>query len=266
MRIAFIGAGNMASAMVEGLLMRGRVGARDISAMSGSGRTAAALAEKTGIRVSHTLSDLTGGADAVVIAFKPQHLTAAGPGLAEATAGLLVISVLAGKKLSRLKEAFPKARNIIRSMPNTPGKIGAGITGWCAGGPLAAADRAIADSVLGSLGKTVEIAEDRMDALTGLSGSGPAYVFEFAAALREAGIAAGLAPETSEALAIETLLGAAKLLAQSKKPAEQLRDEVTSPNGTTFAGLKRLSAGDFRGLIRETVLAAKARSQELSQS
>jgi len=98
-----------------------------------------------------------------------------------------------------------------------------------------------------------------------VSGSGPAYVFEFAAALRDAGVAAGLAPETAQTLAVETLLGAARLLAQKNIEPETLRDQVTSPNGTTFAGLQRMAARDFRGLVRETVLAAKARAEELSK-
>jgi pyrroline-5-carboxylate reductase len=104
-----------------------------------------------------------------------------------------------------------------------------------------------------------------MDALTAVSGSGPAYVFEFAAALRDAGVAAGLAPETSNLLAVETLLGAARLLARRAVDPETLRNQVTSPNGTTFAGLKRLEAGGFRALIKETVLAAQTRAKELSQ-
>jgi pyrroline-5-carboxylate reductase len=201
-----------------------------------------------------------------VVAFKPQNLAAADPRLAEATAGRLVVSILAGKRLARLAEVFPRARNLVRCMPNTPGRIGAGITAWCAMRELAPADRAIVATILGALGRMIEVPETQMDAVTGLSGSGPAYVFEFAAALRDAGVAAGLAPDAAESLARETLLGAARLLARENKSSEKLRDEVTSPNGTTFAGLKRLSAGDFRGLIREAVLAAKARSEELSQA
>jgi pyrroline-5-carboxylate reductase len=104
-----------------------------------------------------------------------------------------------------------------------------------------------------------------MDALTAVSGSGPAYVFEFAAALRDAGVAAGLGRTTAERLSVETLLGAARLLARKAIDPETLRDQVTSPNGTTFAGLQRMAAKDFRGLIRETVAAAKARSEELSK-
>ena len=160
---------------------------------------------------------------------------------------------------------FPHARNIIRTMPNTPGQIGAGITGWCSRTPLLGDDRVRVESLLHSLGETVEVPEADMDAITGLSGSGPAYVFEFAAALRDAGVAAGLTQHTSEKLAVETLLGAARLLARKKIDPEILRDQVTSPNGTTYAGLQRMKAGDFRGLIRDTVLAATARSKELSK-
>ena len=188
-----------------------------------------------------------------------------GSGLAGLTAGKLVLSVLAGKKIASLARVFPRARNLVRTMPNTPGQIGAGITGWCVRDPLTAADRATVETLLGALGQSVEVAEPQMDAVTGVSGSGPAYVFEFAAALRDAGVAAGLEPATAQKLAVETLLGAARLLARKNIEPETLRNQVTSPNGTTFAGLQRMAARDFRGLIRETVLAATARSEELSR-
>jgi pyrroline-5-carboxylate reductase len=150
-------------------------------------------------------------------------------------------------------------------MPNTPGQIGAGITGWAARDPLTPDDRAVLTRLLGALGRDLEVPEDDLDAVTGVSGSGPAYVFEFAAALRDAGVTAGLSRASAEQLAVETLLGAARLLAHKGADPEVLRDQVTSPNGTTFAGLQRLKAGDFRGLIRDTVLAATARSRELSR-
>jgi pyrroline-5-carboxylate reductase len=150
-------------------------------------------------------------------------------------------------------------------MPNTPGQIGAGISAWSPLRPLDATDRRIVDTVLGALGQVVEVVEAQLDAVTGLSGSGPAYVFEFAAALRDAGEAAGLPRDTAYRLAVETILGAAKLMAQSKTEPEELRNQVTSPKGTTYEGLKRMEAHDFRALIRETVLAATARSVELSK-
>lgn len=264
-QIAFLGAGNMAAAMVDGLLAGGATSPADLACLSGSQRTAAALAGRTGIRLAPDLPGLLQYADTVVIAFKPQHLATSDPRLPELTSGKLVVSVLAGKRLATLARVFPKARNVVRSMPNTPGQIGAGITGWASRDPLAPADRSVLARLLGALGRDLEVPEHDLDAVTGVSGSGPAYVFEFAAALRDAGIAAGLAPAQAGQLAVETLLGAARLLARRGIDPETLRDQVTSPNGTTFAGLQRLKAGDFRGLIRETVLAATARSRELSR-
>ncbi|MCX6951698.1 MAG: pyrroline-5-carboxylate reductase [Verrucomicrobia bacterium] len=264
-KIAFLGAGNMAAAIAEGLLAKNPTAQADLVCFSGSGKTAAALAAKTGIKQAHSLDELLTGADTLIVAFKPQHLAAADPRLADLTAGRLVVSVLAGKRIATLTKTFPRARNLVRTMPNTPSQIGAGITGWCVRDPLTAADHAIVETILSALGQAVEVAEPQMDALTAVSGSGPAYVFEFAAALRDAGVAAGLPPETSQKLAVETLLGAARLLARKNIEPETLRNQVTSPNGTTFAGLQRMAAGNFRGLIQETVLAAKARSEELSK-
>ena len=263
--IAFLGSGNMATAFAEGLLAKNAVTQSALRCFSASGKSAAALAEKTGILQTRSLVELLAGADTLVVAFKPQHLATADPALANLTDGKLVLSVLAGKKISSLQRVFPQARNIVRTMPNTPGQIGAGITGWCVTAPLSATDRATVETILGALGKAVEVSEAQMDAVTGVSGSGPAYVFEFAAALRDAGVAAGLAPETAQTLAVETLLGAARLLARKNIEPETLRNQVTSPNGTTFAGLQRMAARDFRGLVREAVLAAKARSEELSK-
>jgi pyrroline-5-carboxylate reductase len=264
-KIAFLGSGNMAGAIVDGLLAKHAATPADLVCLGGDDDTAAKLRARTGIAVATTLDDLLRGADALVVAFKPQHLATADPRLAALTAGKLIVSILAGKRIASLARAFPQARNIVRTMPNTPGQIGAGITAWCPRAPLAENDHAIVQTLLGALGAAVEVPEADLDAVTGVSGSGPAYVFEFAAALRDAGLAAGLTRATAEKLSVETLLGAARLLARKQIDPEILRDQVTSPNGTTYAGLQRMKAGDFRGLIRETVLAATARSKELSQ-
>jgi pyrroline-5-carboxylate reductase len=265
MKLAFLGAGRMASAMVEGLLNKGTARAADLACSGGDDDTAKNLSLRTGI-ASHTdLTTLLKDADAVVLACKPQQLASLDARVAALTAGKLVLSILAGKRLPRLAQTFPEARNLVRAMPNTPGQIGAGITGWCALKPLNDADRSLVNTVLGALGKMVEVEEAQLDAVTALSGSGPAYVFEFAAALRDAGEAAGLSRAASYQLAVETILGSAKLMAQSKADAEELRNQVTSPNGTTFAGLQRMEARDFRALIKDTVLAAKIRSEELSK-
>ena len=263
--IAFLGAGNMAGAIVDGLLAKGARSPSDLSCLGGSGATAAALSRRTGIVLAQSRETLLSDADTLVVAFKPQHL-GTGHNLATLTAGVLVISILAGKRLETLARAFPNARNIVRCMPNTPGQIGAGVTGWASLRPLEPADQATLMEILDSLGRSVEVPEAQLDAVTGVSGSGPAYVFEFAAALRDAGIAAGLDPATARMLAVETLLGASRLLARKGADPEVLRDQVTSPNGTTAAGLRRMAERDFRGLIREAVLAAKARAEELSGS
>jgi pyrroline-5-carboxylate reductase len=262
--IAFLGAGNMAAAMVEGLLAKGGSTPQDLICLSGSGATARALSERTKIRLAQSLEELLEGAGTLVVAFKPQHLASADPRLASLTEGKLVVSVLAGKTLHSLSKAFPRARNVVRSMPNTPGQIGAGLTGWCAKAPLGPEDRETIGRLFGALGRSLEIPESQIDALTAISGSGPAYVFEFAAALRDAGIAQGFDPDTAKLLAIETLLGASRLLARSTDEPEVLRNKVTSPNGVTAAGLRRMSDLDFRGMVSATVASARARAVELS--
>jgi pyrroline-5-carboxylate reductase len=255
----------MAAAMVDGLLARAPDERSNLSCFSASGKTAAALAARTGIQQALTLEALLQPADVVVVAFKPQHLATADSRLAELTQGKLVMSVLAGKPLARLSATFPVARNVVRTMPNTPSSIGAGITPYCALTPLSGEDRASVERILAACGQYLELEEKHMNAVTALSGGGPAFLFEFVAALRDAGVAADLPPEISNRLAIQTVLGAAKLLDHRKVDPETLRNQVTSPNGTTLAGLSRMSAGNFRGVMRETILAAQSRAAELSQ-
>jgi pyrroline-5-carboxylate reductase len=254
----------MASAIAVGLLASRAAVPSDLACLSDSGRSAGALAARTGIRHEPNLEALLGNADVLVVGFKPQHLAGADPRLAGLTSGRLVISILAGKRLARLAQVFPGARNLVRIMPNTPAQIGAGMSGWCAAHPLSPTDQAVVFALLDALGQHVETPEGQMDALTAVSGSGPAYVFEFVAALRDAGIAAGLAPDIAARASVQTLLGAACLLADRETDPETLRNQVTSPKGTTSAALQRLSERDFRGIVREAVFAAKTRSEELA--
>ncbi|MGH8020611.1 MAG: pyrroline-5-carboxylate reductase [Opitutaceae bacterium] len=264
-RWAFLGAGAMAGAMVRGLIASGSTTADRIACIGGNDPTAANLARETGVSAAPDFEQLVAGADVLIIACKPQNLAALPASLATITHGLLVISIVAGKRLGTLARLFPEARNLVRVMPNTPGQIGAGVSGWCPSRPLADADRAIVLTLLDALGKNVEVAESELDAVTAVSGSGPAYVFEFAAALREAGIAAGLPAATATLLAQETILGAARLLTLGDTPAEVLRDRVTSPGGTTAAALAVFAKRDFRALVRDAVAAATQRSEELSK-
>lgn len=254
----------MAGAMVHGLIARRVAGPQYINCISGSGRTAEALARSTGIHISPSLAELVQGCDVLIIACKPQQLAALDPSLAELTADKLVVSVLAGKRLATLARVFPRARAVVRVMPNTPSQIGAGISGWCASTVLGEDDRATLLALLHALGKEVEVKEVEMDALTAVAGSGPAYVFEFAAALREAAISAGLAHDVASLLVQETVLGSARLLAHTGASADSLRDRVTSPNGTTAAALKVFGERDFRRMVADAVAAATRRSNELS--
>ena len=264
-KLAFLGSGNLASAIVRGLLEKSIYAPREIACTSKNGITAQKLADTTGILFEPDLPLLLGPVDIVVIAFKPQSLATADPQLAALTVGKLVISLLAGKKVATLARTFPQSRNLVRTMPNTPAAIGAGVTSYCSLHPLSPGDRAVVNAMLGALGFHLEVDESKLDALTALGGSGPAFLFEYVAAMREAGIAAGLAPDIAAAVALETTLGAARLLARAGESPEALRDKVTSPNGTTFAGLQVMESRQFRETIKETILAATRRAGELSK-
>ncbi len=264
--LAFIGAGRMASAMVDGILAAGRIKPSQIIACAGPDLTAEALRDRTGIQVAPTASSAAATADFVILACKPQQLESLDPGLAEACSGKAILSILAGIPIKRLRTAFPKARLLIRAMPNTPGQIRAGITGYATQPEPEPADADWVAHLLGALGEIVPVAESDLDAVTAVSGSGPGYVFEFCAALREAGIAQGLTPDVADRLARATLLGSARLLDHAPSvSAEEQRDRVTSPGGTTEAGLKILSDKGFRQLLRTTVEAAADRSRELGR-
>lgn len=265
-KLAFLGAGNMAGAIIDGLLARSPELRGKIMCLGGSGKSAAALAERTGVKVAKDIDELLDGADVVIVAFKPQQLSTIDARVGRVSGGKLMISVLAGKTLETLIAKFPYARNVVRTMPNTPAAIGEGITPYCSLQPLRPADRAQVEMILSACGQHVEIAEEHMDAATAVSGCGPAFLFEFVAALRDGGIAAKLPAEVATRLAVQTAYGAAKLLAQRKTDPETLRNQVTSPNGATLAGLRRMEAGNFRTVIRDTALAAQARAAELSKA
>lgn len=255
----------MASSIIHGLLEKEHYAPEEIACSGSGGPTAPALAEATGIQYMEDITPALYEAEAIVIACKPQQFPTLSPELAEAARGKLVLSVLAGTTLARLSEKFKNARNVVRTMPNTPGQIGAGVTAFSPLRELSEKDIAIVENALSSLGNFHEVDEVDLDAVTALSGSGPAYVFEFAAALREAGVHCGLDEGLADALAIDTLLGAAMLLADSDQTPEELRNAVTSPGGTTAAALKVFEEGGLRDLVGQALAAAKARSLELAQ-
>jgi pyrroline-5-carboxylate reductase len=263
-RITFIGAGRMATAIVRGLLEKEYYTPEEIACTCGDDPSGPALAKATGIQFFPDVTPALHQTETVILACKPQQFTEINAELAEAASGKLVLSILAGTPLARLSEKFAHARNVVRTMPNTPGQIGAGVTAFAPLRELSEKDVEIVENTLSSLGNFHEVEEEDLDAVTALSGSGPAYVFEFAAALREAGVNCGLDEDLADALAVDTLLGAALLLAESEETPEALRDAVTSPGGTTAAALKVIEEGDLRRLVDQALAAAKARSIELA--
>jgi len=256
----------MASAIIRGLLEKQHYAPAEIACTCGNDSSGADLAAATGIQFCPDITEAAREAEAIVLACKPQQFDQIDAGLIEAASGSLVLSILAGTPLARLSAKFASARNIVRTMPNTPGQIGAGVTAYAPLSALAPDDLTIVENTLGSLGQFHPVEEVDLDAVTAVSGSGPAYVFEFAAALRDAGENAGLSPELAKALAVQTLLGASKLLEASDQTAEELRIAVTSPGGTTAAALNVFEQNDFRVLVDSAVQAAKARSIELGQA
>jgi pyrroline-5-carboxylate reductase len=265
-RILLLGAGKMGGAMLEGWLKGGTLPS-DVTVIDPfpSDRMKALAAE--GLRLSPPV-DSIGQVDCIVLAIKPQMLDAAGETLA-AVAGpeTLLISVLAGKTIANLRARAPRVRAVVRAMPNTPAAVGRGITG-CAASPEVSADqREFTTRLLSAIGRVEWVADEGLiDAVTALSGSGPAYVFHLVEAMADAGTAAGLPPDLAMRLARATVEGAGELLFQdAETSAAQLRQNVTSPAGTTAAALEVLMADDgMRPLLKQAVAAAKRRAGELS--
>lgn len=256
----------MASAIVFGLLARRRYRPEEIICIgSPDDDSAEQLAKKTRIQMAKDPYDLLERARTLVVACKPQQLRELDPAYAQKTKGCLILSILAGTPIVRLREAFPEAHLIARAMPNTPAQVGEGITGLAWEHSPAAPDRDILLPILEATGEVVEVEEDTLHEVTAISGSGPAYVFEFTAALRDAGIKLGLDPKQAQQLALQTVSGAAKLMQETGDDPEALRDRVSSPGGTTLAGLEALTAHGFREAVESCAQAAWQRSKELAE-
>lgn len=263
MNITFLGGGNMAQALIGGLLERG-FPASAIRVVELKPEGCALLERRFGVSASAGLDDAALACDVLVLAVKPQQMREA---LAPARARLgqtLVVSIAAGLTLEVLQRWLGGHRRIVRVMPNTPALIGAGVAGLYADPSVDAVGRDAAGQILGAVGSVVWLDnEAKIDAVTALSGSGPAYVFYFVEALIEGGLSLGLDAQTARNLALDTLLGATKLALASSEDAATLRERVTSKGGTTAAALDVLAAGNFKALIAEALAAANARSEEL---
>lgn len=263
-RIAFLGGGNMAEAIVGGLLaggvsMEGNVVAADVAA-----ERRALLESKYGIGTTADNAAAVRGADVVVLAVKPQQVPEALAAARDAfTDRQLLVSICAGLPTAALEKQVP-ARTV-RAMPNLPALVRRGVTAICAGARATEVDLDLAQQLFAAVGVTVRLPESQMNEVTALSGSGPGYVFAFIEALEEAAVEMGLPPETARTMAIETVRGAAELAAQTGEDPAELRRRVSSKGGTTLAGLAALASGGFAATVAAGMRAARDRAAELAR-
>jgi len=264
-KIAFLGAGNMARALLRGCLERAGL-ARDCLAATDIATTPLLeLGSELGIRTFEENAEAAAWADVIVLAVKPQVLPSVLAEIAPQVKQQLLISIAAGVGTEQIASALAESTRIVRAMPNTPALVGQGATAIAAGSAARSEDMAEAEALFRSVGTVVRVAEGLMDAVTGLSGSGPAYVFIAIEALSDAGVRAGLPRDVATKLAAQTLLGAATLALESGEHPARLKDMVTSPGGTTIAGVAALEAAGYRHALIAAVEAAVARSKELGK-
>ncbi len=263
--IAFIGGGNMARSLIGGLVAQGRA-SRSIRVAEPVDALRDALAKDFGVAVFATAGEAAAGASTVVLAVKPQVMRAVCGELAGvAPADALVVSIAAGITSAQIDRWLGGGRAIVRAMPNTPSLIGQGVTGLFATGAVTPAQRQRAAALLESGGPTTWIDDETlMDAVTAVSGSGPAYVFLLAEAMQAAAERQGLPPDAASLLVRQTIAGAAAMLVQAGEPAPVLRARVTSPGGTTQAAVETLQAGGFEALLDRAIERATQRGRELS--
>lgn len=266
-RIGILGGGNMAAAIVRGLLSAQRVTAAELCLTELRPDRRGELAAEFGVEVSDDNRETVRRSDVVLLAVKPQSVAAL---LAEVGGELgpdrLLISIAAGINTATLAAACAPGTRIVRAMPNTAAMVLAAATGLSRGPCATVADLGLARALFEAIGRVVELDERLLDAVTGLSGSGPAYVLLFIEALSDGGVRAGLPREESLLLATQTVLGTAQLLLTSGEHPARLRDQVTSPGGTTIAGLAELERGAVRHAVMAAVEAAVGRARELGRN
>ena len=262
MKVAFLGGGNMANALISGLIAKG-FDARAISVIEPSPAARERLAAHR-VRVSTAPDASTGDADVLVLAVKPQDMRAALASLAGFSEQKLVLSIAAGIRVESLSRWLGGHRKIVRCMPNTPALIGAGITGLYAAPEVTAEERSNAEAILRAVGEVVWVGDERLlDPVTAVSASGPAYVFWFVEQLASCAEKLGIPGEVARKLALHTVLGAAKLAAASSEPPETLRRNVTSKGGTTEAALKVFEEERMAESFARALEAASRRGAQL---
>ena len=263
--IGFIGSGNMARAIASGAIKAGLVDPRQILLSDANPDQVAKVAQETGARGVASNSELVAQSDIVVISTKPYHVAdVCGEVRDKLKPGHLFISICAGVKAGKIETALGGDARVVRVMPNTPALIGCGSAGVAAGKNATPGDVDMARQIFQAVGTAVVVSEDKLDLITGLTGSGPAYLFRFMESLIVAGKELGLSEGEAQALVPQMVLGSARMAVESGRSLQELREAVTTKGGTTEAGLKILEEGGFMNLVQDCVAAATRRSQELA--
>jgi pyrroline-5-carboxylate reductase len=265
-KIAFLGGGNMAEALIKGLIAAGTAKPDQIVVTDVSSDRLAHLTKTYGIIIHKSNLEAAREAGVIILSVKPQVIEKV---LAEISAGVdekkLVISIAAGIGIAKIEKSLKDGSRVVRVMPNTPALVLAGAAAIAGGKAANSDDLALAQGIFNSVGRALIVEEKLMDAVTGLSGSGPAYVFLIIDALSDAGVKSGLPRQLALELAAQTVYGAAKMVLETGEHPGKLRDMVTSPGGTTIEGLHALEKGKLRATLMNAVEAATARSRELGK-
>jgi pyrroline-5-carboxylate reductase len=265
--IGFLGAGKMASALAKGWLQAGLTTADRLSASDPLPAACTSFAKDTGAFASANNQEIVARSEVLVLAVKPQNMAALLAEIKPAVSGKhLIISIAAGITLGQLAAALGNNRRLIRVMPNTPCLVGASASAYAAAPTATADDVKLVDRLLSSVGKAIQVTEKLLDAVTGLSGSGPAYVAVIVEALSDGGVRMGLPRDVANLLAAQTVFGSAKMLLETGWSPGQLKDMVASPGGTTIAGLHALERGGLRAALMDAVEAATQKAVELAKA
>lgn len=266
--IGFLGAGKMATALAKGFLHAGLVEASQLVAADPAPAARDHFQAETGGRTVAANRSAAQPSDVLILATKPDLVAAALSEISDDLAqnpNRLILSIAAGITLSKLEALVPAGVRVIRVMPNTPALIGAGAAGYALGARATAADGELAQQLLSAVGLALPVKESLLDAVTGLSGSGPAYVYQFIEALSDGAVAAGLPRDVATRLAAQTVLGGAKMVLETGLHPGALKDQVTSPGGTTIEGLHELEKGGLRATVMSAVRAAADKAKKLGQ-
>lgn len=265
--LGLLGAGNMAEALVRGVLNSSAIQAKNIIASDVSAERRTYFTNNMGVEATEDNAKVAQRADLIVLCVKPQQVDDVLRSIAAAVTPKkhLLASICAGVPTSRIEKNLPAGARVVRVMPNTPMLVGLGASCLSAGSSATSADLSVVEALFSSASLTMRVEEKMMDAVTGLSGSGPAYLFYLVEAMVDAGIAEGFTRDQATVLASRTVLGAAKMLEDTKLPPEELRKRVTSPNGTTQAAVERMDADGIKAKITAAVRRAAERSRELGK-